>query len=113
DDVSDGPFTVGRKVPQAFILSPEDGARFFPGTAIWLEGRAFDLEDGTLDDAALRWTSNRDGGLGTGGLLIATLSPGEHVITLTATDSDGNTVVATIRLSAGHRLFLPTVSRGH
>ena len=46
-------------------------------------------------------------------LLIATLSPGEHVITLTATDSDGNTAVATIRLSAGHRLFLPTVSRGH
>jgi len=111
NDVSDAPFTVGRKAPMAFILSPEDGARFFPGQAIWLEGRAFDLEDGTLGDAALRWRSKRDGVLGTGKLLITTLSPGPHVVTLTATDSDGARATATIRLSAGSRAFLPMVLR--
>ena len=111
NDVSDGPFTVGRKAPMAFILSPEDDAAFFPGQAIWLEGRAFDLEDGTLDDAALRWSSNRDGELGTGKLLIATLSPGKHTITLTATDSDGARAAATIRLSAGSQQFMPLILR--
>jgi|GEM_PF-1982875 len=43
---------------------------------------------------------------------LALLSPGPHVITLTVTDSDGSTAVKTIRLSAGDRLFLPTVLRG-
>jgi hypothetical protein len=111
NDVSDAPFTVGRKAPMAFILSPEDHARFFPGQAIWLEGRAFDLEDGTLDDAALRWSSNRDGELGTGKLLITTLSPGGHTITLTATDSDGARATATIQLSAGSQQFMPLILR--
>ncbi len=111
DDVSDAPFTVGRKAPMAFILSPEDGARFFPGQAIWLEGRAFDLEDGALGDAALQWSSDRDGVLGTGKLLMTSLSPGKHTITLTATDSDGARSTATIRLSAGDRVFLPMVLR--
>jgi hypothetical protein len=111
NDVSDAPFTVGRKAPMAFILSPKDHARFFPGQAIWLEGRAFDLEDGTLDDAALRWSSNRDGELGAGKLLITTLSPGGHTITLTATDSDGARATAMVRLSAGSRQFMPLIWR--
>lgn len=110
-DVSDAPFTVGRKPPMAFILGPEDGARFFPGQAILLRGRAFDLEDGTPPDTAYRWQSNRDGDLGTGATNLVVLSPGPHVITLTATDSDGARTTATIRLSAGARMFLPIVLR--
>lgn len=111
DDVSDAPFMVGRKAPMAFILSPEDDARFFPGQAIWLEGRAFDLEDGTLPDSGYRWTSNRDGDLGTDATNLVILSPGPHVITLTATDSDGNRATATVRLWAGSEQFMPLISR--
>ena len=43
---------------------------------------------------------------------LVILSPGPHIITLTAMDSDGNTAVKTIRLSAGNQVFLPTIVRG-
>ena len=43
---------------------------------------------------------------------LVILSPGPHIITLTAMDSDGNTAVKTIRLSAGHQVLLPMVLRG-
>lgn len=42
--------------------------------------------------AALSWTSDVDGDLGTGSLLtVATLSPGQHHLTARATDSTGHT----------------------
>ncbi len=43
--------------------------------------------------------------------LVVILSPGSHIITLKVTDSDGNTAVKTIRLSAGDRVFLPLIWR--
>jgi hypothetical protein len=110
-DESDAPFTVGRKGPQAFILAPEGGATIPVGQPLWLQGYAYDLEDGTLPDTALRWSSSRDGDLGTGSQVLASLSPGEHVLTFTATDSDGNPVTATVRVYGGGRLYLPLVVR--
>jgi hypothetical protein len=110
-DESDAPFTVARKAPQAFILSPERDIIIAPGTPLWLQGYAYDLEDGTLPDTALRWSSSRDGNLGTGEQVPASLSPGEHVITLTATDSDGNVTSATVRVYVGHKVYLPLVLR--
>lgn len=106
-DVSDAHLSVGRKPPSPTILAPETGAAIHPGSDVWLEGRASDLEDGMLGDTALQWTSNRDGALGTGRLRITTLSPGAHSLTLTATDSDGASASATVNLFAGTRLFLP------
>jgi hypothetical protein len=111
EDVSDAPFTVERKGPQAFILAPGDGATIPVGQPLWLQGYAYDLEDGTLPDTALRWSSSRDGDLGTGSQVLASLSPGEHVLTFTATDSDGNPVTATVRVYGGGRLYLPLVVR--
>jgi len=110
-DESDAPFTVARKGPQAFILSPERDIIIVPGTPLWLQGYAYDLEDGTLPDTALRWSSSRDGNLGTGSQVLVSLSPGEHVITLTATDSDGNVTTATVRVYVGHKIYLPLVLR--
>jgi hypothetical protein len=110
-DESDAPFTVARKAPQAFILSPERDITIAPGTPLWLQGYAYDLEDGTLPDMALRWSSSRDGNLGTGSQVLVSLSPGEHVITLTATDSDGNVTSATVRVYVGHKVYLPLVLR--
>jgi len=110
-DESDAPFTVARKALQAFILSPEKDIIIAPGTPLWLQGYAYDLEDGTLLDTALRWSSSRDGNLGTGSQVLVSLSPGEHVITLTATDSDGNVTTATVQVYVGHKIYLPLVLR--
>lgn len=109
--VESGLFTVGRKGPEALITYPAEGASFMPGVSFFLQGTAHDLEDGRLPDSAYRWTSNRDGDLGTGASNLVILSPSPHVITLTVTDSDGNTTVQTIRLSAGAQQFLPLIWR--
>lgn len=81
------------------------------GAALWLQGYAYDLEDGALAETALRWSSSRDGDLGTGSQVLVSLSPGEHLITFTATDSDGNAATATVRVYVGHRVYLPLVLR--
>jgi len=114
-DESNAPFTVGRKGPQAFVLSPEDGDTFLAGKPLLLQGYAYDLEDGTLGEAALGWSSDLDGDLGVGSQVLANLSLGQHIITLTATDSDGNTVTATINIAVeefvGYRAYLPVILR--
>jgi Leucine-rich repeat (LRR) protein len=111
-DESDVAFSVERKGPQAHILSPEGNLRIIPGTPLLLQGYAYDLEDGTLSESALRWTSVRDGELGTGSQALVTLSPGPHVITLTATDSDGNTAKSSIEVYGGAKLYLPVALSG-
>jgi hypothetical protein len=54
-------------------------------------GAAYDPRDGMLPANRLKWTSDRDGELGTGAhiTLSRSLSDGAHVITLTATNSQG------------------------
>lgn len=65
---------------------------------VLLEGRATDAEDGTLSGGALVWVTDRtdvqDAALGTGGSLTVRLysdvcTGSWHNVTLTATDSDG------------------------
>jgi hypothetical protein len=106
-DVSDATFTVGRKGPQAFILSPMTGSMHPTMEQFYLEGYAYDLEDGSLGETTLQWSSDRDGYLGSGSLLLVNLSYGQHVITLTAKDSDDNTSTATITVFVGYKIYLP------
>ena len=74
--------------PKVGITSPENGAVFAPGTAITFTGLATDHEDGVLTGAALVWTSDRDGQIGTGNTFTRSdLSEGTHLITLTASDT--------------------------
>ncbi len=109
-DESDGPFTVGSKGPQAYILSPEGDGTIPAGASLFLQGYAYDLEDGTLDESILHWTSSQDGDLGTGSLVLVTLSDGQHVITLSAIDSDGNLATDSINVSVGYRnVYLPII----
>jgi hypothetical protein len=58
--------------------------------------------------AQLAWVSDRDGALGTGADLFVTLSIGTHHITLTATDSFGQTGTATITLNIVAGADVPT-----
>jgi hypothetical protein len=75
-----------------------------------LQGSATDFEDGSLPDEALSWSSDVQGGLGTGASLpIASLLPGAHTITLTAIDSYGITSSASVKIFVGYQLDMPVV----
>jgi hypothetical protein len=74
--------------PNTVMVSPADGASFLTGDTITFSGTATDFEDGDLTQS-LVWSSSLDGELGRGGSVQASLSAGEHMITLMATDSQG------------------------
>jgi hypothetical protein len=105
-DTTNGLFTVGKKAPKAFIL-PLEFETIPPGFPIYLQGYAYDLEDGTLANTALSWNSNVDGFIGSGKIIIVNLTPGGHLITLTAMDSDRNSTSDTIKIHVGYKIFLP------
>jgi hypothetical protein len=85
-----GAFDVPLHAPSAQILLPNQNQVFHPTQQVVLQGSAYDLEDGALDDPAFEWSSNIDGVLGSGATLTtAELSTGTHVITLKVTDSNG------------------------
>jgi hypothetical protein len=87
-----GTIIVPKHAPSAEILLPTPNQVFYPTQQVTLQGSAYDLEDGTLGDAAFQWSSSIDGPLGSGTTLnTSELSTGSHVITLTVTDSDGMT----------------------
>ena len=110
-DESDSVFTVGQNPPSVYIFSPEDNMAVLPDSVLWYHGYAYDLEDGMLEGTSLQWSSNRDGLLGAGSEALVTPSRGQHVITLTATDSDGAKAAASINVFVGHRTYLPLVSQ--
>ena len=110
-DESDGSFSVASKTPSAVILSPQQGMMIPTGNAVLLQGDAYSLEDGSLADTAYRWSSNRDGNLGTGAGVVAVLSPGEHTITLTATGGSGLSASATVNIFVGAKAYLPLIRK--
>ena len=82
-----------------------------------LEGIAYDPEEGELEGAALVWSSDLDGPLGTGDTVWdVDLSEGQHTLTLSATDSQGLESSASITVTVGHvtvyrYVYLPLVLR--
>jgi hypothetical protein len=107
-DDSDGAFQIRLKAPTARIASPEGGTTFQRPEAVLLVGRGVDLEDGELRGGALVWSSDRDGVLGTGGHIVTPeLSRGRHVITLTATDSDTTSGVASVAIEVATAMRIP------
>lgn len=82
--------------PSATITSPADGAVVDEFQPVTFTGSATDPEDGALSGGTLVWTSSLDGAIGTGTSFTRNdLSPGDHVITLTATDTEGRSGTAT------------------
>ncbi|MBD3293851.1 MAG: SUMF1/EgtB/PvdO family nonheme iron enzyme [Armatimonadia bacterium] len=86
--------------PNASITGPADGWTVMQGYLTTFTGTAKDPEDGALTNENIAWSSDLQGSLDVGlsldyrGLII-----GDHVITMTATDSDGNTVTQTINIT--------------
>ncbi len=88
------------RAPTVTITTPSTGSTVTAGTSVSFTGTGIDPEDGALTGMALRWSSSRDGALGTGSpFSTAGLSAGAHTITLTATDSGGRTASASVTLT--------------
>lgn len=90
------PFTLKNRPPEPVILTPGAGQTVVAGPPVLLQGSATDAEDGGLPASALKWQT--DGvNQGTGPALTAAgLAPGAHSAALSATDSNSQTVTATV-----------------
>ena len=82
------PQEVPNTSPELVISNPIDGAVYTVGEQVTLSGSATDQEDGSLSQK-IRWSSNIDDSLGTGGSLAVSLSEGTHIITARVSDSAG------------------------
>jgi hypothetical protein len=101
-DDSAAVFSVERNAPHAAFISPAAGSSFVVSQTVMLAASAYDAEDGQLADAALAWTSDRDGALGTGASLnLDNLSAGQHEISVTAMDRDGRSTTITRTIAVG------------
>ena len=98
---------TGPVAPTATITRPAAGLVVVEGTPLELAGGATDPQEGPLGGERLAWTSSLDGPLGTGSSLrVGAASVGVHTITLTATDSDGNTDDASVSVLVEELEFL-------
>ncbi len=100
-DESDAVFSVLNHAPNVTIDRPGVEERLIGHQQLVLEANVQDLEDGELAANRVQWTSSRDGVLGNGALVLldaSILSEGNHVITVTATDSGGLTNSASVSI---------------
>ncbi|MEO8880292.1 MAG: putative LPS assembly protein LptD [Gemmatimonadaceae bacterium] len=84
--------------PVVHIAAPANNTSFVQGATVTFTGNATDPQDGTLTGSSLVW---RDGttGIGTGETIsVATLAPGAHIVSLTATDASSRKGVATVNV---------------
>lgn len=81
--------SIFNQSPTVNITAPEISEPIRKSTEITFAGTASDSEDGDLTSST-QWVSSLDGVIGTGGnFTIDSLSPGEHLVIMTATDNDG------------------------
>lgn len=107
-------FTSAGTPPDVTILKPAPGDVAAPGTTLTLSGEATDQLGNPVADDSLAWSEGTGPdavALGTGGEITASLAPGLHTLTLTATDSLGQTGQAQVTVLIGSRLFVPFVIR--
>lgn len=109
ESVSDGFFSVPAGAPTVEILSPQPG-RLANWLHVDLVGRGYDREDGPLPETAFAWWV--DGQPAGQGSIVSLfdLAVGDHVITLAATDSSGQTASAEVTITTTalpFRLFMP------
>ena len=84
--------------PTVTIEQPMDGATVVQD-AVTFSGTASDAEDGDLS-AAIQWSSDVDGDLGTGDTVTVSLTTGDHIIAALVTDDHGASTADTIQITA-------------
>ena len=85
--------------PVASITSPANGSTFPSSGSVTFTGTGSDAEDGVLSGNSLVWSSSINGQIGIGAPLDASLSIGDHTITLRAKDSSGVSGTDSINIS--------------
>ena len=95
--ISAGALIVPAHPPIVFILDSRPG-KSVSSQGAQLTGVAYDARDGVLPPTSLKLLSDQEGDLGSGGHITKPLSRGAHVITLTATDSQGRVGTATRKI---------------
>jgi hypothetical protein len=111
-DETDQAISIPNQPPVPTILTPTLGFTTVPGGLVVLHGSATDMEDGSLPDSGLVWSSDRQGELGIGPTVaLISLKPGTHIITLTATDSYGISRQAQVQIKIVYPLYVPRVGR--
>lgn len=88
--------------PVASITSPSSGASM--AGPMNFAGTCTDPEQGNVTPSA-RWSSSRDGDIGTGASFTRTLSTGAHTITMTCSDGPGLTASTSINVTSAELLF--------
>lgn len=102
---------VPNKAPMAVLLEPS-ATLFAPDSVVVMRGSATDLEDGSIPEGKLVWSSDVQGELGKGyEIAVNTLTPGPHTLTLTAMDSDGASGSVSVSIFVGYGNYLPAVQR--
>jgi hypothetical protein len=106
------PFSMEVKPPQPHIVTPNEGLHVQYGQLINFMGEAEDFQDGGVSSANLVW-SNQKGVLGTGPMLSKSDLPvGQNIITLTATNSQGQSASTSVTVYVDDNLDLlgPTLT---
>jgi len=101
--------------PAVIINSPDDGATFTAGTAVSFACSGEDYHGAAIPDSGLVWESDQDDTIGTGSSFDRDdLSVNTHVITLTATDSEGNdaSTGVTISITLGEEMVSVPATAG-
>ena len=92
--------------PDIHLISPNASQSYPFGASILLHASGWDLEDQFLPDTAFTWTSSIAGAIGTGRqILVSTLNPGTHLITLRGTDSGGSFVEKSVSIIVTARVI--------
>lgn len=95
-------FIVAKKKPSIAVINwPKNNYSQPAANPLLMNGIVYDTDDGILSGSAVQWTSDLQGNLGSGSSLSVQLQPGTHHITLTGTDSDGNSLTATTTVIMG------------
>jgi hypothetical protein len=113
---ADTVFTVGT-VPVLSVTAPADGEILNHSDAVVFEATVEDNED-LANEVSLSWESDIDGVFSTEGsdssgavtVSIDSLSAGDHVVTVTATDTDGLFVTDTVSFNLNEPPTAPTVT---
>ena len=88
--------------PTVAIDTPAAPVTIIKGQALNLTGHASDISSGSLTGDQLVWTSDRDGPLGKGASVNSHLSAGVHTVTLNATNTHGESALATVTVTVGY-----------